>query len=315
MARTISEYDAFGPWIHEVHSPQDVPRLFRGHPIDFSSVDLVLKVPRDIPRRDADATMDLYDHLIIVGTDALTVLSREGSRYEIRRSTYDQIHAIQVSVDLLDGRFVLHTAEAGAEAAAKAPLVVRYNSSSQDAVDQLVEMLRERYLPSPDVPARGTRRSAAPPLALLELGESDVALVTTQRALIAHDPAGTVLAVHHRRVVAPRADSATQGVVLRMTHSLWPMTLQAAVVCGDDRELQVVHRRNALVRGRRPVSSVARTIVPRSRIEAVTARDHDGYEGVRVVTLRLGITSVDLLVPVGSETESALLRAALPSGG
>lgn len=57
----VSEYDRFGPWIDEVLDLEDVPRLFRSHPVDFDAARLVLKVPRDIARRDANAAMNLYD--------------------------------------------------------------------------------------------------------------------------------------------------------------------------------------------------------------------------------------------------------------
>ncbi|WP_024285784.1 hypothetical protein [Cellulomonas sp. KRMCY2] len=310
-----SEYDAFGPWIHEVRTPEDVPRLYRDHPLDLASATLVLKVPRDILRRDADPSMDLYDHLIAVGQDALTILSRGAGGHATRVVPYDQILAIQFRLDMLEGRLVLHTAAAGSDAAARGPLTVSYNGSSHDVIEQLIELLRERYLPPADEAVRGSRAAMAPPLALLELGESDVALVTTQRGLLAHDPAGQVLATHRRRVVVPVAEPGVAGVALTIMHRLWPMTLQAAVVCGDDREIQVVHRKNALVRGRRPVSSVARTVVPRSRLDGVTARDHDRYAGVRVVSLHLAAASVDLLVPAGSDTEAALLGATVPSRG
>ena len=60
----VSEYDAFGPWIDEVFAPEDVPRLFRNHALDFDAARLVLKVPRDIVRRDATPDMDLYDYLL-----------------------------------------------------------------------------------------------------------------------------------------------------------------------------------------------------------------------------------------------------------
>ena len=36
----------------------------------------MLKVPRDIARRDATPDMDLYDHLLVLGPDRFTALSR-----------------------------------------------------------------------------------------------------------------------------------------------------------------------------------------------------------------------------------------------
>ena len=41
------EYDAFGPWIDEVETREDLPRLYREHPIDF---DLSAPGPEGPPR-------------------------------------------------------------------------------------------------------------------------------------------------------------------------------------------------------------------------------------------------------------------------
>ena len=76
-AAEVAEYDRFGPWIDEIVVPEDVPRLFRSYPIDLSATRMVLKVPRGIARRDATAGMNLYDHLVILERDALTLLSRD----------------------------------------------------------------------------------------------------------------------------------------------------------------------------------------------------------------------------------------------
>ena len=76
MTTETTEYARFGPWVDEVTTPDDVPRLYRDHPIDLTSTRLVLKVPRNIARRDAHPGMDLYDHLLVLDDARLTVLSR-----------------------------------------------------------------------------------------------------------------------------------------------------------------------------------------------------------------------------------------------
>ena len=75
-----AEFDAFGPWVDQVRNASEVPGLYRDYPVDFATSRLVLKVPRNISRRDALPTMDLYDHLLIAGPEALVVLSRAHDR-------------------------------------------------------------------------------------------------------------------------------------------------------------------------------------------------------------------------------------------
>ena len=48
---STAEYDAFGPWIDEVTTADEVPRLYRDVAIDFAAAHTVLKFPRPIARR------------------------------------------------------------------------------------------------------------------------------------------------------------------------------------------------------------------------------------------------------------------------
>src|SRR5664279_4920388 len=115
-AAQVAEYNRFGPWIDEVIVPEDVPRLFRSYPIDLSAARMVLKVPRGIARRDATAGMDLYDHLVILDRDSLTLLSRNGASaakgeqptggpgYSVLTLALADVVAIRDDLNLLDGR-------------------------------------------------------------------------------------------------------------------------------------------------------------------------------------------------------------------
>ena len=298
---STAEYDAFGPWIYEVTAPEEVPPLFREYPLDLASCRYVVKVPREIARRDATPNMDLYDHLLAAGPEALTVLSRQPTKVGVLTVPYDAISAIEHSVDLLDGRLTVHTTTAQPE------VRIGYNGSSRELVDALVAVIREAYLADEPTPVR-LPQSPARTLRLGDLGEADVALVSEQHALRREDPTFTLLAAHPRLVVLPRGAGGVGGAVARAAHTAFPMTLQGALICSDGRELQIVHRRHWWSRGRRPVHSVARTIFPISRVDSVTVRDDERYAGVRLVSLRLGTTVLVIPVPQGSDVESILSR-------
>jgi hypothetical protein len=299
---STAEYDAFGPWIDEVRTPSDVPPLYRDHPLDLAAARLVLKVPRNIARRDALPTMDLYDHLLVVGPHDLTVLSRQDGGYGQFTLGYDRIVAIQDSVNLLAGRLTMHTL---ADPAWSIP----YNGSSYRVVETLVRLLRDLALEtipaSGSAPSPGSWPSATaqtPDLGSLE--GSDMALVTSCRDLLGGEPAMRLLAAHARRVLAPRG-----GALTRALHAVRPMTLQGALVLASTKEVQVLHRRDWLVRGNRPVHSLARSVLLLGRLDAVTARQDACYAGVSVVTMCAGTSSIDLPVPSGSVAERVLLGA------
>ena len=290
------EYDAFGPWIDEVRSLADVPRLYRDHPLDLSAARSVLKVPRDIARRDATPGTDLYDHLLVLEEARLTVLSRrpeEPLGYEVREVALAEVAAVLDTVDLLDGRLHLHTRDGRV-------LTLRYNGSARERVRQLVDGLRtDGGRPAtPD----GLDRQALTPDAL---GPDDVAVVADVREVTRARPGLTARAWHGRRPVRPRPGGAA-GALRTLTHALSPATLQAAVAASDGDHLEVFGRREQLVRGRRPVHSASRLVVPLPGLDRVTAAANPRYAGAVDLVLTAGRAQLTLTVPEGSGTERFL---------
>lgn len=295
MATDTREFDAFGPWIDEVTGPDDVPRLFRDHPLDPGAARLVLKVPRPIARRDATADMDLYDHLLVLEEARLTVLSRyQDGRpgHSTRTVDLDDVVAVLDEVDLLDGRVHVHTRDGQV-------LSVGYNGSARDRVRRLVDGLR--------VPSRepGAGPAAGPGLTRDSLGPDDVAVVVDAFEVVRAHPDLVPLAWHGRRVLRPRADGPA-GVLRTLTHLLSPMTVHAAVVARDADHLEVFGRRDPLVRGRRPVHSASRLVVPLRALDRVQAQPHPRYADATDVVLHAGRARLRLTVPRGSDVAPVL---------
>lgn len=300
-----AEYDAFGPWVYQVRTRDEVPRLFRDAPLDLEASELVLKVPRNIARRDATPQMDLYDHVLAAGAEHLTVLSRTPGGYAAATVPYAQIAAIESGTDLLDGQLTLHLTTG------EPPTTVGYNGSSQEMVDRLVTVLRTHYLD-------GASAGLALPSDFrdgdveLQRFDADLALVSEYGAVLRHEPEVGFLAAHERRVVVPRDSGGVVGRFSRLVHFAWPMTLHAAILCADPHELTVIHRRAWWVRGHVPVHSVCRTTVPLHRIDRVQLRPDAAYAGVVVAELWLGGTVLELPLPEESDAVSVLRRAPLP---
>ncbi|RMI13498.1 hypothetical protein [Cellulomonas triticagri] len=304
---TTPEFDAFGPWVDPVREPDDVPPLYRDHPVDLASSRLVLKVPRDILRRDATPDMDLYDHLLVLGPDRLTVLSRRtgpvARGYDVREVPYDRVAAVRTSVELLDGR--LDVLPLTGEA-----LTIRFSGSSADVVAGFVDLLRVLAWPVPTsgdpAPRDPTLRHRA--LGRLDrraLGEKEIGLVSAYREVADHEPGLRALAAHPRAVVVPGG-----GALARVAHLLRPMTVHAAIVASDGRELQVFGRRAWLARGRTPVHSESRLVLPLDRLTTATATPHPAYPDVTVVTLRAADATFDLPVPAGAAAAEILATLA-----
>jgi hypothetical protein len=297
------EYDLFGPWVDEVRSEDEVPRLFRAHPLDLASARLALKVPRNISRRDAHAGMDLYDHLVVLEAERLTVLSRSerAGDHDVRHVAYADVVAIEDVVTLLDARVRVHTRDG-------AVLELTYNGADRANPGRLVEELRvlATHRDGIGAPAVG----APVVLEQTALGLDDIGIVNAHRAVAASRPALQVVAWHARQGVRPNGRGLA-GAARALAHTVRPMTLHAAVVAADDETVEVFGR-VALARGRSPVHTLSRTIVARNALDAVAAEPHPGYPAVVLVSLVAGEARLSVAVPAGSAASgvlTALVRA------
>ena len=303
---STAEYDAFGPWIDEVSTADEVPRLYRDVAIDFAAAHTVLKFPRAIARRDATPQMHLYDHLLIANPESLVVLSREGDDYSTTSIRYDRIASVTDSIAMLDARLRIRTLDGGEHS-------LQYNGSSQDTVAGLVALLRSLALATV---AEGALRVAdsdrarqlVAPLALDDLGRGDAIFVTWTRELTAKEPGLRILATQGRQRVKTYGSA-----LLGLLDLVNPANLHALVVLGTDDELQILHRGHLVTRGGAPIVSRGRTIVPLATLDAVTKARHPRYSDVDVLTLRSGSSSVEVLVAADSAAERVLL-AQLPRG-
>jgi hypothetical protein len=317
-----TEYARFGPWIDEVVSPADVPRLFRDHPVDLEGARLVLKVPRDIARRDATPGMDLYDHLIVLDADVLTVLSRRRPAprskapapqgYDVVTVPLPQVVAIRDVVNLLQGRLTIH-AQNGTE------LSVDYNGSARTNVSRLVRELRAssaqeapsstgRALLEAGGLARASRGGAT---GRLDPGNDDLALLSDYLEIARRAPQVSAWTCHGRTQLTP-GGRGIGGVVQRALHALSPMMLHGAILAADGVALEVVARHEWLVRGRTPVHATSRLVVPLGSVDAVELARHPLYDGAVVATVTAGGTRIEILVPTGSDAHR-LLAAAAPT--
>lgn len=318
----VSEYDRFGPWVDEVTRIEDVPRLYREYPIDFSAARLVLKVPRNITRRNATPEMDLYDHLIVVGQDQLTVLSRRNGRslrvetrpkgsdnargYDIVEIPFAEIVAIRNSLNLLDGRLTVSTSEG-------TPVKVAYNGSAADVIRTLVSDLREVACAKPASPVGLALLAAGGPLArpAVEPGHGPVDTFLASAFLEAHgaNPRLSAWAAHGRRRLTPEA-AGMQGTVQRMRHVLSPMTLHGALFAADEIAMDVFGRHSWLQRGRAAIYSVSDLVVPFGAPDRLDLSPHALYPEVMVATIGAGKWRQELPVPRGSVAEHLLSDAA-----
>ena len=322
-AAQVAEYDRFGPWIDEVIVPEDVPRLFRPYPIALSAARVVLKVPRNVARRDATAGMDLYDHVVILDRDSLTLLSRNGATdatdatgeqpsgepgYGVLTLALADVVAIRDDLNLLDGRLTVSTSTG-------ASITVPYNGSAHDMATRLVNELRAVAVTMHTgtvgraVLTAGGAASAA--TMVPDPGSADTHLVSRFLELRSDNPGLVVLASHGHRRVSPGAIG-LEGLFARVSHIASPATLHGVVVVADANALEFLGRRASLVRGRNPDYSSSRLVIPLGALDSLDVAAHPIYPEAATVTIGAGEWATDIRVPSDSDAER-LFSAALPS--
>ncbi|MDM7832606.1 hypothetical protein [Cellulomonas edaphi] len=310
------EYDQFGPWIDEVRGPQDVPALYSDYPIDFAAGELVLKIPRNIARRDATPDMDLYDHLLLLRRDDFVVLSRtdptaggapDGAPYGQRVLAFQDIAAIHDVVNLLDGRLSILARDGDV-------VSVAYNGAARASVDRLIDVLRAGLWTYPPAPTGELLAGAAPEAeGAAPLARHDGALMGDFESVARRFGGLKPWAWHDRQVVPPRG-SGWRALARRLTHAMSPMTLHAAVLATDDVALDVFGRRGWLIRGKAPELSSARLVIPFGALENVRTAPHDEYHGVSEVTFGSGDARVSICVPQDSGALHGIERALVGVG-
>lgn len=131
------EYDVFGPWILEIHDIDDIPRLFKPYLLKIDDALLLLKLPKDIERRNANPSMDLYDYVLGVYYEYLLVLKKNNKSVDVLEIKFRDIVAIRKSNDLLNGDVTFYLS--------KKIMSFHYNVVSSDIIDHLLKLIRKKY--------------------------------------------------------------------------------------------------------------------------------------------------------------------------
>lgn len=131
------EYHAFGPWIIEINDKYPLPPLFLPYYKESKDCLLLIKIPRNIDRKDAKPGMDLYDYVIGMYEDHIYLLQRRDKLVEEDRISYADIEGIEDSRELLKGMLTIFL-KGG-------KVVIPYNTVSGNTVSRLIKIIRDRY--------------------------------------------------------------------------------------------------------------------------------------------------------------------------
>lgn len=133
----ISEYDAFGPWVYEIDEEHPLPKLFVPYIHPDPNRSIMVKVPRQIDRQDANPDMDLYDYVIAVSKDYLTIYGRtEGSQVvRVISVKYEDVVAMTIKNVLLSSEVTIMLLSGET-------IVVPFNRISFDVMQKVILAVR-----------------------------------------------------------------------------------------------------------------------------------------------------------------------------
>lgn len=136
MAKS-KEYDAFGPWILEINDEYPMPPLYIKHYHEKETPLMLIKIPRNIDRRNATPDMNLYDYVVGMFASYLYILKRVRNSVEEKRVWYKDIVAVRSTAALLSGELVFFLK---GEA-----IIINYNTVSKEIMDTLADIIRGKY--------------------------------------------------------------------------------------------------------------------------------------------------------------------------
>jgi hypothetical protein len=267
------EYSAFGPWVIEIQDVDGIPALFRTTAPKLDECQMLIKIPRDIERRNAKPGMDLYNHLAAIGKDQLIILSRrpDGGVRELR-CNLAEVEAVRVTHNLLRGE--LHLLLPGE------PLVLVYNTVSADIMAAFVRLIRQskspelkKEHPAQPVPDRDVEEI---------LPEPDLSYfyINLRDRLGRADGAGEVL-LHQHEVILHR----NAGLFEPLMRLLFPHRICELMILDAPRELIIVTRHDGVKTTRLVDNGYGILFVPKSSLGGFQRQSSERYPDVEHIWL------------------------------
>ena len=134
------EYDSFGPWLTEIKSEDDMPRRFRSHFADHADAKYLIKVPKNVDRRQLRPGMDLFEALIAVGDKGIFLARLHESGVWTQQSNWEDIAAVCSYGDRLQGIWTLYLRDGNRPN-------LTFNKVSTDLMDEVTDYVRSHLVP------------------------------------------------------------------------------------------------------------------------------------------------------------------------
>jgi hypothetical protein len=259
------EYNLFGPWLLQVQGEPDIPDIFLPH-CRISDAEFAFKIPRRVERRNARPGDALYDYLILLQPDEMTVLERRGNEVVRRGFTYREIVALIIDEELLKGDLTVLLADG--------VVTAPFNTVSEDIIRQTVELLRRKI--TGNAPPRPLPSARYPVEQMDQLFRNLYRKETTigTPVLLAYQPFASL-------------DRQTESVWSRTVDLVRRPALRSGMVIATDHDLVLYRSQPQIVTYRRGNYGYSRIIVPYHQIRGMSTSAVETYVGCRAMAFQV----------------------------
>jgi DNA-binding MarR family transcriptional regulator len=143
MNKLEQEYHSFGSWLVEINNEEDIPIQFIDFKQTILDAEYSFKVPRKIERRKAHPGMRLYDAVVSLLPDKISLQQIRNKTVEVDDILFDEINYLVHINELLDSQIIIVTK--------KQEYVIEYNSVSSDISNGFISKIRDKILTSTPV--------------------------------------------------------------------------------------------------------------------------------------------------------------------
>ena len=262
-----AEYHSFGPWIFEISEKHPLPPIFIPYYKKFDDQLLLVKIPRNIDRKDAKPGMDLYDYVIGMYEDYMYILERKDNTVEENKITYREIEGLNILNDLLIGELTLYLTNR--------VLKIPYNTVSDDLIHKMVKISRDRYANAVCL-LKG--KNAYEPN---QLKKTDVLFSNLLKDMERNGD------LFNNIFVQPAVNLKTnKSNILRKIFKITREKLLNSLYLTNDKELAVITRGQLITKGRDAIYSYSHTYIPFEKLQDIVLDNDENYNNLKRLFFR-----------------------------
>lgn len=267
----VSEYDAFGPWIYEIDDEHPIPELFAPLIKKDKYCLMMMKIPRQIERRDADPGMQLYDYVVGAFESQIFICIRQDNTAERKRFRYSELSAISLFSCFLASyvTFYFKTGES---------FELPFNTISLNIMKKFVKLVRSKIIL--DEASVDLTRCPAP---IRSSQISDVLFINLLNDIDAEEDRPTYPGAFQQAV-----KMSMKGVSLsrKLASIIYPPKLAGGMHLYSDRELIIIERDSEAL-DRLGEYGYQYIYLPAHNITGITVKDAANFAKSQEITITL----------------------------